>query len=95
VSPGSLLGHDSIVSPGLWEVGGCLMHFHEEFGHAEEVGDCFLDVFAAFNEEVVDCLGRGYRCLYSFEELSWVVTGVIFNDVNYMIHSRFHQSELL
>jgi len=33
------------------------VHFYEEFGHAEEVGDCFLDVFDTFDEEIVDCLG--------------------------------------
>lgn len=33
------------------------MQFYEEFGHAEEVGDCFLDVFDTFDEEIVDCLG--------------------------------------
>ena len=71
------------------------MHFYEEFGHAEEVGDCFLDVFDAFNEEIVYCLGGGDGCLDGFDELSWVVDGIIFNDVNDMIHSRFHQSELL
>jgi hypothetical protein len=38
---------------------GYLVHFYEEFGHAEEVGDCFFDVFYAFDEEVVYCLGGG------------------------------------
>jgi len=71
------------------------VHFYEKFGHAEEVGDCFLDVFAAFDEEVVYCLGGGDGCLDSVEGLGYVVAGVIFNDVNNMIHSGFHQSELL
>ena len=33
------------------------MEFGEVFRHAEEVCNCFLDVFAVFDEEVVDDLG--------------------------------------
>ena len=53
-----------------------------------------MDVFGALNEEVVDCLRGGYGRLYGFKELSQVVAGIIFNDVNNMIHARFHQTEL-
>lgn len=70
------------------------MHFYEEFRHAEEVGDCFVDVFGALDEEIIDCLRGGDGCLDGFEELSGVVAGIVFDNVNDMIHSRFHQAEL-
>ena len=58
MSRGSRLSRVAMVS-GVRMGRGYLVHFYEEFGHAEEVGDCFFDVFDAFDEEVVYCLGGG------------------------------------
>ena len=96
MTPESLLGRVSFCQCSVsWEgLGGYLVHSYEEFGHAEEVGDCFVDIFGALNEEIIDCLRGGDGCLDSFEELSDVVSSIVFDNVNDVIHSRFHQAEL-
>jgi len=70
------------------------MYFDEEFGHALEIPDCFLDVFHAFDEEVVDCLGGRYCSLYGFDKFWTVESSIILNNINNMSHSRFHQPKL-
>ena len=66
------------------------MKFDNEFGHALEIFDCFLNIFAAFDKEIVDGLRRGYGSLYGFEELAGIITWIVLNNINYVSHSRFH-----
>lgn len=66
------------------------MKFDNEFGHALEIFDCFLDIFASFDKEIVDGLRRGYGGLYGFEELTGIIPCIVFNYINYVSHSRLH-----
>jgi len=71
------------------------LHFGEYFGHSEEIKDGFLDVFGSFHEEVVDCLRGRDGSLDRFEILTNIIACKVFNNINNMSHSRFHEPELI
>jgi hypothetical protein len=63
------------------------MQFDKRLRHALQIPDCLLNVFNSFNEEVVNGLGRGYGCVYCFEELTHVISDAVFNNIDNMSHS--------